>query len=84
MASKLEALATDVALLAVAFSVGNPSPKEKTFVVWREKKITSANACRRRIIALNNQIARVAEHALSFCHCAPPPPPPPSLMVNFL
>ena len=38
MASKLEALATDIALLAVAFSVGNPSPKEKTFVVWREKK----------------------------------------------
>ena len=38
MTSKLEALATDVALLAVAFSVRNPSPKEKTFVVWREKK----------------------------------------------
>ena len=75
MASKLEALATDIALLAVAFSVGNPSPKEKTFVVWREKKITSANARRRRIIALNNQIARVAEHALILPLCPTSLPP---------
>ena len=33
MATKLEAAAIAVALLAVAFSIGNPSPPEKTFVV---------------------------------------------------
>ena len=80
MATKLEALAIAVALLALAFSVGNPSPPEKMFVVT-QKKNTLANACRRRIVTLNSQIVRVAEHALSFC---PPPPPPASLIVNFL
>ena len=64
MATKLEALAIAVALLALAFSVGNPSSPEKTFVV-SQKKNTSANACRRRIVTLNSQIVRVAEHALS-------------------
>ena len=38
MATKLEALAIAVALLALAFSVGNPSPPEKMFVVTQKKK----------------------------------------------
>ena len=73
MATKSEAPAIAVAPLAVAFLF--PS-----FFVSQKKKFTSAYACRKRIVALNSQISRVAEHALSFCYCASFPPPPPPLI----
>lgn len=53
-----------LALLVIAASVGKP-PGER--VCFPGGKTASAYICRRRIVALKSQTARVAEHAHSFC-----------------
>ena len=54
-------------LHVIASSVGKP-PGEK--VCFPGGKTASAYICRRRIVALKSQTARVAEHAHSFCSVA--------------
>ena len=56
-----------LALLVIAASVGKP-PGER--VCFPGGKTASAYICRRRIVALKSQTARVAEHAHSFCSVA--------------
>ena len=56
-----------LALHVIASSVGKP-PGEK--VCFPGGKTASAYICRRRIVALKSQTARVAEHAHSFCSVA--------------
>ena len=56
-----------LALLVIAASVGKP-PGER--ICFPGGKTASAYICRRRIVALKSQTARVAEHAHSFCSVA--------------
>ena len=56
-----------LALLVIAASVGKP-PGER--ICFPGGKTASAYICKRRIVALKSQTARVAEHAHSFCSVA--------------
>ena len=63
MAKKIVSPVITLALHVIASSVG--TPLEKKFVVSAEKP-SSAYVCRKRIVTLHTQMARVAEHAKSF------------------
>ena len=67
MAMKFVTPVIPLALLVIASSTGNP-PWRKKFVVSAEEP-APAYVCRRRIVGLDAQMAREAEHAHSFLRC---------------
>ena len=67
MVTKFVAPVTALVLLVIASSVGKRLGGKK-LVFWPEKP-ASTYVCRRRIVALDTQMAREAEHVHSFFCC---------------